>query len=155
MAACAPAQELKPVLTYTMRLPRDRGVIFGMTISPQEDLLTLVPRVDGHWKLIRVRNWYEPQPTEDQLTIESFSKAGGFIDLDPIHLFCSPDGKYLLAVISGWRDLPHHKIQWESVLTVVDLSSFQILSSRREIMPHQTVWNQLANGIILSNAYEN
>ena len=154
MAVCAPAQVLKPVLTYTMKLPRDRGVMFGMAVSPQKDLLTLVPRVDGHWKLIRVKNWNKSQPIEDQLTIESFSKAEGHINLDPIHLFSSPDGKYLFAVISGWRDLPHHKIQWESVLTVIDFSKFQILTSRREIMPHQTVWSQLANGIILSNAFE-
>ena|SRR6185312_3395851 len=140
--------------TYAIHLPYDRGIDFAMAVTRQGDMFSLVASGNGHWKLVRVRHWDSSQPMEDQLVIEGFprSEARG-LTLEPVRLFPSPDSRYLLSVISGWHNVAGRYTQ-ETLLTVVDLTSFKILSAGRETYMAQTGWSQEPNGAIVRQVFE-
>ena len=54
--------EIKEVRTYRTHEPRDRKVLFAMAVAPNGDVLSLVAKKDGRWRLTRIRNWLDKNP---------------------------------------------------------------------------------------------
>ena len=54
---------IKLLRDYHLKPPRDRHIVFAMAITPDQDVLSLMPNKEGKWRLSRVKGWREMNPT--------------------------------------------------------------------------------------------
>src|SRR5579863_1711026 len=57
------------VRSYQLREPHDRKVRFATAVTPEQDLLSFVPKANGVWRLTRVRGWLSEKPFEQTIDI--------------------------------------------------------------------------------------
>jgi hypothetical protein len=110
----------------------------AMAVTPDGDLLSLSTQRDGNWRLYRVRGWYGRKPIVDHLILPGFFSSRDRHNLETleVNLFATHDGSYAVCVGSAeWlkrvdgRAVGHARS--DNMITVVDLSSFKIVNSRR------------------------
>jgi len=132
LATCHGFAEVKLIREYLLKPPRDRRIIFAMTVTPEHDVLSLVANDDGTWRLSRVRRWLDKQPLEDSLTIPGLVQ-GGHEGWSQWHiwsseLFATPDGKFAVCIVSAY---PNERLarNREDLVSVVSLAQFKIVMS--------------------------
>jgi hypothetical protein len=66
--------EVKQIREYRLHQPRDRKVLFGMAVTPEQDVLSFVGKEDGKWRLSRVRGWLDKQPVDETIEVPGLAK---------------------------------------------------------------------------------
>jgi hypothetical protein len=84
-----------------------------MAVTPDQDVLSFVGKVDGKWRLTRVRNWLDKNPPEQTIDVPGLTRPS-FGGLD---LLATPDGNFAICIARGT----------ESVVSVIDLRVFRVL----------------------------
>ncbi len=135
--------EVIHVRDYNLHEPRDRGVLFTMAVTPDQDVLSLVVKGDGKWRLTRVRSWLEKTPEEQTIAVPGWNRADlvGVLGLFP-ELFVTPDGN-LAIVIAGaiWSRSAAQGGGKSSIVSVVDLREFKVVTSLHQATPPSGVWS--------------
>jgi len=128
--------EVKLVREYLLKPPRDRRIIFAMAVTPENDALSFVANDDGSWRLSRVRQWLDPQPVEESLTLPGLVQGGregwkGW-GIWSQQLTITPDGKLALCFISA-----NNGHERQDLVSVVSLGQFKVVTSVRtsEVAP--------------------
>ena len=124
------------VRTYRMREPHDRGVLFTMTVTPQQDVLSLVPKRNGTWRLTRVRNWLDAEPLEQTIDIPGIAVPLRTADSDrrvstlQMRLIVTSDGSFAITIADGtWRNRTGYATSNDDVVSVIDLHSFRVVKN--------------------------
>ncbi len=118
--------EVVPLRDYGLHTPRDRGVLFAMAITPEQDVLSYVAKGDGKWLLTRVRSWLDNSPLEQTIDVPGWSRADliGLFGRLTADLFVTPDGRFAICVTAGvWK---HDNQEMGSV---VDLQEFKVIKT--------------------------
>src|SRR5580698_7138851 len=89
-AACGQPNAV-PVRTYQSKEPHDKAVRFTMAITPGQDVLALVPKRSGKFRLTRVRDWLAKTPVEQTIDIEGVPIPAHPKDDDPNRWLSSLD----------------------------------------------------------------
>jgi len=111
---------------YSLHTPRDRGVLFTMAITPEQDVLSFVAKGDGKWLLTKVRNWLDNSPLEQSIDVPGWSRADlvGLFGGLTADLFVTPDGRFAICISSGvWKHDNQEKV------SVVDLQEFKLVKT--------------------------
>jgi hypothetical protein len=132
LALCGQAQKPAPTTTYTLHtqevIKDSNGTTFHWALAPDNSLLILLWQKDGQLTLKRVSSWQTKAPREETLTF-----AGALPNSDTNifpELILVPGGKFLVIRLRMY----HYKLEAsgarkrESVVAVVDLSTFSVLS---------------------------
>ena len=92
--------EVKEVRTYHTREPRDRGVLFAMAVTPSGDVLSLVAKKDGKWRLARIRDWLYKNASEETIDVPGIGAADRpkFVS---VYLLTPAGGKFAVAIAQG------------------------------------------------------
>ncbi len=119
LAASSLRAQVKEVRTYRTHEPRDRNVFLGMAVTPSGDVLSLVPKKDGKWRLTRIRNWLEKAPQQQTIEVP--------VDLSRVRhaypsMFVRQDGRFAVSVASGSTN----------VISAIDLASFAVVDTAQQ-----------------------
>lgn len=130
--------EVVHVRDYESREPTDRGVLFTLAVTPEQDVLSFVAKGDGKWRLTRIHGWLEKKPAEQTIDIPGWplKKASAneseFLSLLFASLFVAPDGRYAVCVSSGhWALHAQREGRSDNIVTVVDLRTFGVVKTIR------------------------
>ena len=113
---------------YRLRPPRDRHIVFAMATTLNQDVLSLIPNKEGHWRLSRVHGWLEKEPHEDITVVPGLAygdREQWFSKWSP-ELLVTPDGAFVLCIASAWRSQGRGK---DEFLSVVNLNDFKVVAS--------------------------
>ncbi len=117
---------------YQLREPHDKGVRFATAVTPEQDLLSLVPNREGTWRLTRVRGWFSERPSEQTINVPGIAapkdppKTAPRLTLLQMRLIVAPDGGFAVAIASGiWRNGAGAATD-NDVVSVVDLHTFSV-----------------------------
>jgi hypothetical protein len=117
---------------YQFHEPHDKGVLFSMAVTPEQDVLSLVPNRKGTWHLTRVRGWFGEKPSEQTIDVPGIA-----VPKDPPNtarrltflqtkLIVTPDGGFAIAIASGiWRNRAGVATD-DDVVSVIDLHTFNV-----------------------------
>jgi hypothetical protein len=123
---------VKIVREYRLHLPGDPKLLFRMTLTPEQDVLSFIPNDDGTWRLLRVRRWLDKEPIEDSLAVPSLQMRGreerSKWGLWNTELRVTPDGKFVLCCISAYSAVERQR---KDLITVVSLAEFKIVTNLR------------------------
>jgi hypothetical protein len=114
------------------------GPLFDMAVAPDGDFLALVGMQDSHWQLIRVKEWWSPNPVVDRVTVPGYGRADepNRFGLTP-QVLVSPDSKFAVAIASAsWPDPVQRRAgtppqQPDALLTLVNLQTFTAVKTLR------------------------
>jgi hypothetical protein len=67
--------EVIHVRDYSSHEPRDRGVVFTLAVTQDQDVLSFVAKLDGNWRLTRIRGWLEKKPAEQTIDVPGWTKT--------------------------------------------------------------------------------
>jgi hypothetical protein len=130
MAAVAAAAQAHKVHEYRLHESEDRNAPFAMALGPDNTLYTLLPRRDGNWILSRVKQWWLDRPDELGIVVEGFSARDPIASLGQMDLAFTPDGKYLVAVLSApLRVAADDAYPMDMIVEVVRLDAFQAIDT--------------------------
>lgn len=137
--------EVIHVRDYDLREPRDRGVVFAMAVTPDQDVLSLVAKGDGKWRLTRVRRWLEKTPEEQTIDVPGWNRAdlvGAFPPLN-VAMLVSADGHFAVAVTDSiWRRSDGQRSgRWDGIVSVIDLREFKLVTSIHPPAPSSGAWS--------------
>ena len=122
--------QVAQVREYTLHTPRDKGILFAMAVTPEQDVLSFVARPDGKWLLTRVRSWLDKTPSEKTIDVPGWTRADLATAFGPVllDLFVTPDGHFVICVASAkWNR--NQKLSWDSLISVVDLQRFEVVTT--------------------------
>lgn len=115
---------------YNTKEPRDRNVTFAMAITPNQEVLSLVAKRTGKWRLTRVANWLDQRPTEQTIDVPGWGQK----DLTPgsmlwTSILITGDGHYAICVVHGFFPAGEGKKggRSEDLVSVIDLTGFTVL----------------------------
>jgi hypothetical protein len=104
--ACHGYAEVKLIREYLLKPPRDPRITFVMTVTPEQDVLSLVANDNGTWRLSRVRRWLDKQPLEDSLAVPGLVEGGreGWSRwrIWSAELFATPDGQFAVCMVTAY-----------------------------------------------------
>jgi hypothetical protein len=128
--------EIKQVRSYRTHEPSDRNVRFAMAVTPDQDILSWVAKRDGKWRLTRVRNWLDKNPTEQTIAVSGISvperskNSPTFLSLLSSELLVTDDGSFAVCVATGyWANNGQRGGTADNIVSVIDLRTFQILTT--------------------------
>jgi len=126
--------EVKLIRSYRLHQPRDRGVLFEVAITPEQDVLLFVAKEIVKLKLSRVRGWLEEHPTDQTIDVPGWSKDDDYahMEMPRAHLLVTPDGRYAVCVASVFWRAPDGRAgggRFDDILTVVDLHEFRVVNA--------------------------
>jgi hypothetical protein len=128
---------ISQVRTYQLREPRDIGVLFAMAITPEQDVLSLIPKRNGTWRLTRVRGWLDREPVEQTIDIPGIevprqvSESGSRLTLLQMSLLVTTDGRFAISIANGvWHGSAGTSTS-DDVVSVVDLDAFRVVKTPR------------------------
>lgn len=121
-----PAQSRK-IHEYRLHEQEDKNAgPFAMLVGPDNTLYTLIARRDGNWVLSRVRGWWLDRPEEVGILVEGFSARDPVASLGQMDLALTPDGKYIVVLLSAaLRTANDDPYPMEMLVDVVRLDTFQ------------------------------
>ena len=121
--------EVKQVRTYHTQEPNDRNVLFAMAVTSNQDVLSLVGKSDGKWRLTRVRNWLDKSPSEQTIEVPGLTAATSH-DFTSLDLLVTPDGRFATCVATILKKVDGQRGgTFDNLVSIVDLRTFQIVSS--------------------------
>ena len=121
---------VKLLRDYRLTPPRDRHSVFGMAITPDQDVLSFIPNKEGKWRLSRIRGWQETQPHEEITTVPGLvygERAQWNSPWSP-ELLVTPDGSFVLCIASAFRSHDRGGGQDEFV-SLVSLGDLKVVAS--------------------------
>jgi hypothetical protein len=126
----AAGAQTRKIHEYRLHEAEDKSAPFAMTVGPDNTLYTLLPRRDGNWVLSRVDRWWLDHPGELGILIEGFSAHDPVASFGQMSLAVTPDGKYLVALISSaLRAAPDEAYPMDMIVEVVRLDNFQAIDT--------------------------
>ncbi|HTW47013.1 MAG TPA: hypothetical protein VMD92_03630 [Acidobacteriaceae bacterium] len=130
LCALAAAGQLRRIREYHLHESEDKAAAFAMTLGPDNTLYTLLPRRDGNWILSRIQSWWLDHPDELGIVVEGFSVRDPIASLGQMDLAVTPDGKYLVAVLSApMRVATNDSYPMDMIVEVVRLDTFQVVDT--------------------------
>jgi hypothetical protein len=116
---------------YQTHEPRDRGVLFGMALTPDQDVLSLVAKKDGKWRLTRIRHWEDKKPSDETIEIPGMAERDFANPSAPwtASLLVTFDGRFAVCIASGSGIVDTHAV-FDDVVSVVDLRDFKVIATR-------------------------
>lgn len=132
-AAVAPGEAgLTLVRHYQCHEPHEKGVLFSMAVTPEQDMLSLVPRRGATWRLTRVRGWFSQKPSEQTIDVPGIAvpkdppKTASRLESLWMKLLITPDGGFAIAIASGiWRNSAG-VVTDDDIVSVIDLHAFSV-----------------------------
>jgi hypothetical protein len=128
--------EVKQFRSYHTHEPSDRNVRFAMAVTPDQDVLSFVAKRDGKWRLTRVRNWLDKDPTEQTIDVPGISvpeksrNGPTFLALLSSELLVTADGSFAICVATGyWANNGQRGGPSDNIVSVIDLRTLQILNT--------------------------
>jgi hypothetical protein len=115
--------EVKRVRSYRIPESGNRKVQFAVAVTADQDVLSLVPKKSGIWRLTRVRNWLDKNPAEQTIDVPGIAAA---ISLD---LLVTPDGSFATCVATALKSVDGQGGPIDNVVSIVDLRTFQVVGS--------------------------
>jgi hypothetical protein len=116
--------EVKQVRSYRMHESTDRNVQSAMVVTPDQDVLSFIPKKIGPWRLTRVRNWLDKNPIEQTIDVPGIEAATS------LDLLVTPDGRFATCVATALKKVDGQGGGTiDNLVSVVDLRTFQLLSS--------------------------
>jgi hypothetical protein len=119
--------EVKLVQEYLLKPPRDPKILFAMTVTPEQDVLSFVASQNDHWRLSRVRGWLDQQLAEETLNIPAFG-PGAWGNLGT-RLLVTPDGRFAICIATALAGASPWG--YDDVISVVSLADFKLVSTIR------------------------
>jgi hypothetical protein len=130
LSALAAAAQPRHLREYRLHESEDKNAPFAMTVGPDNTLYTLIPRRDGNWVLSRVQRWWLDHPDELGISVEGFSARDPIASLGQMDLAVTPDGKYLVTVLSApLRAASEDSYPMDMIVEVVRLDTFQVIDT--------------------------
>jgi hypothetical protein len=130
LAALAAGAQARKIHEYRLHEPEDRGSPFAMTVGPDHTLYTLVPRHDGNWVLSEVQGWWLDHPDEHGILVEGFSSRDPVAAPGQMDLAVTPDGKFLVAVLSAsMRVAADDPYPVDMIVEVTRLDHFEVMNT--------------------------
>lgn len=115
---------------YETKEPRDRNVLFAMTITPNQDVLSLVAKGNGMWRLTRIANWDGPHPSEQTIDIPGWARKDLLTPVSMLgtYVLVTKDSHYAICVASGFFPVEAGKAggTHDDLISVVSLSDFSV-----------------------------
>ena len=132
-AAAAPGEAgMTLVRRYQFHEPHDKGVLFAMAVTPEQDVLSLVSNREGTWHLTRVQDWFSEKPSEQTIEVPGIAvpkdpaKTAPRLTSLQMRLIVTPDGGFAIAIASGiWRNSAGVATD-DDVVSVIDLHTFNV-----------------------------
>lgn len=122
--------QVRKIHEYRLHEQEDRGARFAMTVGPDHTVYTLIPRRDGNWILSEVKNWWQDKPTELGIAVQGFSARDPVGSWDQMDLAVTPDGQYLVTILSAdLRVAPDDPYPTDLLVEVVRLSDFSVVDT--------------------------
>jgi hypothetical protein len=116
--------EVKQVRGYRMHESTDRNVQSAMVVTPEQDVLSFIPKKSGPWRLTRVRNWLDKNPVEQTIDVPGIEAATS------LDLLVTPDGRFATCVATALKKVDGQRGGTiDNLVSIVDLRTFQMLSS--------------------------
>lgn len=139
-------------LVPTVTLPQTVVVM-----TPDDDLLALIPQPDTEWVLKRVSGWQTRSPQEQTLKLgkDSFQTPDRYTHAD---LTVRGDGRYVVVRITSQEgDVQAAVRDWTSVVFVIDLTTYMIASRQNTSEPSIAggQWNFGKDGLLVSTGLAN
>jgi hypothetical protein len=132
LCALALSAQTHKVREYRLHEQDDKAAPFAMLIGPDNTLYTLIPRRDGNWVLSRVQRWWLDHPDELGILVEGFSARDPIASLGQMTLALTPDGKYLVTLLSApLRVAPGDPYPMNLIVEVVRLDTFQVIGAEQ------------------------
>ena len=130
LAAAVAGAQARKIHEYRLHEQEDRGTQFAMTVGPDHTVYTLIPRRDGNWILSKVKDWWQDKPTELGIAVQGFSARDPVGSLDQMDLAVTPDGQYLVTIVSAdLRVSPDDLYPTDLLVEVVRLSDFGVVDT--------------------------
>jgi len=124
--------QVKQVATYHTHEPPDRNVLFAIAVTPDNEVLSLVAKKDGKWRLTRIRNWWDKHPTDETIDVPGIAPSGK-LQLLSASVLATADGNFAISIASGFTgkegDVGGTP---EQVVSVIDLHEFAVKNSARQ-----------------------
>jgi hypothetical protein len=125
--------EVKQIREYHLHQPRDRKVLFGMGVTPEQDVLAFVAKEDGKWRLSRVRGWLDRQPGEETVEVAGLTRKDFARPEGPWYasLLVTSNGEFVVCISSGngRRADGERGREFDEIVSVVDLKRFNVLKT--------------------------
>lgn len=118
--------EVSEIREYKTHEPSDRYVRFAMTVTPQGDVLSLVPKKDGGWRLTRIQNW-DKKPTDQTINVPGPALVADTpLARVSAQLLATRDGRFAIGIGTSYIGAG------ETYLAVVDLHRFELLKTEQQ-----------------------
>jgi hypothetical protein len=116
---------------YQPSEPHDRGVLFAMAVTPEQDVLSLVAKESGKWRLSRIRGWLDKKPGEQTIDVPGLSRKDFAQSFPPwfASLFVTVDGNFAVCISSGDGTRADGRRGVDDIVSVVDLREFRVLTT--------------------------
>jgi len=126
LGAMALSAQSRRIHEYHLHEQEEKNAPFAMLVGPDNTLYTLITRKDGNWVLSRVRGWWMDHPDEVGILVEGFSAHDPIASVGQMDLALTPDGKYIVALLSApLRVANDDPYPMEMLVDVVRLDTFQ------------------------------
>jgi hypothetical protein len=133
LTACCLSAEVKQIREYHLHQPRDRKVLFGMTVTPEQDVLAFVAKEDGKWRLSRVRSWLDKQPVDETIEVAGLTRKDFARPEGPWYasLLVTSSGEFVVCISSGnGRPADGERgLELDDIVSVVDLRKFKVMKT--------------------------
>jgi hypothetical protein len=117
---------VREIREYKTHEPSDRYVRFAMTVTPQGDVLSLVPKKNGAWRLTRIQNW-DKKPTDQTINVPGPALVADTpLARVSAQLLATRDGRFAISIGTSYIGAG------ETYLAVVDLHRFELLKKERQ-----------------------
>ena len=124
--------EVVHVRDYRTHEAKDRGVLFALALTPQQDVLTLVAKKDEKWRLTRIQRWLDRKPQEESIEVPGLATKDFAIPDGPWYakVLLTPDGRFAVCISSGHGIIAYGErgIILDDIVTVVDLRDFSVVT---------------------------
>lgn len=134
---------------YRTHEPTDRRVLFAFAVSPDQDVLSLVAKRDGKWRLTRIHGWLDKNPVDQSIDVPGWpislkrpaADVAEFLEMLNIDLFVTGDGRYAICVAGAyWARNGQRGGRWDDLVSAVDLRNFEIVKTIRTSDLDQEAW---------------
>jgi hypothetical protein len=116
--------EVKQIRSYRTHESTERNVQSAMVVTPEQDVLSFIPKKSGPWRLTRVRNWLDKNPIEHTIDVSGIEAATS------LDLLVTPDGRFATCVATALKNIDGQRGGTiDNLISIVDLRTFEIVSS--------------------------
>jgi len=126
------APQVKRVGSYRTHEPADRKVLFAMAVAPDNDVLSLVAKNYGTWRLTRIRSWWDKNPTDETIDVPGIPPSGK-LQMLSASVLATTDGNFAVAIASGFTANESQRGgALENVVSSINLHEFAVKNSAHQ-----------------------